>query len=189
MPSRSIRLLYSLLTPNYPEPGSHRPDRRLLCAWLLLFVASEPDHGYGLQRRCEEHGLSTDQSGLYRALRKLEANGSLASSWREPDQGPQRRVYRLTDAGRRDLAQTAAAITTARAHHDAFLRACSYRTAGESLGGGGAPPASPRRPRVRWHDALDHRGLEVVDEPRDRGDRGAVARLIENRQAPNMRGK
>jgi PadR family transcriptional regulator PadR len=45
-----------------------------------------------------------DAGGLYRLLHGLERDGSLRSSWTEnPEGGPARRVYELTDSGRHTL--------------------------------------------------------------------------------------
>lgn len=73
---------------------------------LLAVLEDGPRHGYALR-----HDLRQRSSGafdpapgtLYPMLRRLESSGLVASSWRA---GPRRRrrVYRLTDAGGRELA-------------------------------------------------------------------------------------
>lgn len=68
---------------------------------ILLLVAERPSHGYDLLERLEEIGLSrSDPGGLYRALRAMEQEGLLVSSWESSDLGPRRRTYELTDEGR-----------------------------------------------------------------------------------------
>lgn len=63
--------------------------------------------------RCEAHGYDLvhviremtggevvpDPAGIYRVLRRLEAEGVVSSEWQEGDAGPQRRSYRLTEEG------------------------------------------------------------------------------------------
>ena len=46
------------------------------------------------------HGLATaDLAGVYRTLRALEQERLVESWWEPSESGPQRRVYRLNDAG------------------------------------------------------------------------------------------
>lgn len=59
-------------------------------------------HGYDLRRVIAEitNGeLEVDIGGLYRVLRRMEAEGFVTSSWAEGGPGPQRRDYRLTEQG------------------------------------------------------------------------------------------
>jgi DNA-binding PadR family transcriptional regulator len=44
--------------------------------------------------------LEVDAGGLYRVLRRLEAEGFVVSAWSEGDSGPQRRDYEITSEGR-----------------------------------------------------------------------------------------
>jgi PadR family transcriptional regulator PadR len=68
---------------------------------LLLLVGEESSHGYDLLERLRDMGLKRiDPGGLYRALRTMEQEGLLESSWEASDLGPPRRTYRLTDEGR-----------------------------------------------------------------------------------------
>jgi PadR family transcriptional regulator PadR len=67
---------------------------------LLLLVAEQPSHGYDLLERLRDLGLRRiDPGGLYRALRTMEQEGLLSSSWETSDLGPPRRTYRLTEDG------------------------------------------------------------------------------------------
>ena len=68
---------------------------------LLLFMLEGPAHGYELMARLEAFGLEgIDPSQIYRALRDLEAEGAVQSTWDdEKTQGPPRRVYTLTGMG------------------------------------------------------------------------------------------
>jgi len=68
---------------------------------LLFFMLEGPAHGYELMARLEAFGLEgIDPSQIYRALRDLEAEGAVQSTWdEEKTQGPPRRVYTLTGMG------------------------------------------------------------------------------------------
>jgi PadR family transcriptional regulator PadR len=68
---------------------------------LLLLLHRVPAHGYTLLEQLSEFGLDgIDPSVVYRALRAMEAQGWVTSTWDEEQaQGPPRRVYRITALG------------------------------------------------------------------------------------------
>ena len=66
-----------------------------------------PLHGYGIARRIEQisgNALSVNYGTIYPALLKLEQEGSIASDWGASENNRKARFYRLTRAGRRQLA-------------------------------------------------------------------------------------
>lgn len=70
---------------------------------LLAVLASQPSHGYDLRRAVEDLSgglVCMDPGGTYRALRRLEEEGYVVSSWSAGGHGPQRREYELTGEGR-----------------------------------------------------------------------------------------
>lgn len=75
---------------------------------LLSLLAEQPRHGYDLDRVIEQHGYrqwtSLAFSSVYYLLKRLSERGLL-----EPDEGSQgrRTVFRVTEAGRRELRQAA----------------------------------------------------------------------------------
>ena len=75
---------------------------------LLSLLAEQPRHGYDLDRVIEQRGYrqwtSLAFSSVYYLLKRLSERGLL-----EPDEGSQgrRTVFRLTEAGRRELKQAA----------------------------------------------------------------------------------
>ena len=81
------------------EPGS---GRRLVL--LILGVLREaPLHGYAIARKIEEGSgqvFSPAEGVLYPLLHQLEQAGAIQSRWEEVD-GRGRKVYSVTDAGRR----------------------------------------------------------------------------------------
>lgn len=73
---------------------------------LLLLLYEETRHGYGLIEQLSYFGFSEEKlnvSTLYRTLRKMEKEGSVVSVWEESGQGPERRVYNITDSGKKEL--------------------------------------------------------------------------------------
>jgi PadR family transcriptional regulator PadR len=76
-----------------------------------------PQHGYGIARRIEQTSggrLTVHYGSLYPALLKLEQEGSIASDWGTSENNRKARFYRLTRAGRAELAREARewALTT-----------------------------------------------------------------------------
>jgi DNA-binding PadR family transcriptional regulator len=121
------------------EPGSHaravrevppppalpvgfQPSRELLTAWLLLLLNDGATHGYELRRLLEEHGVVTETGAMYRTIRKLENEGRAASRWEDSAAGPRRRLYQVTNKGRRDLHDLVGSIRLTRDVHTAFLQ-------------------------------------------------------------------
>jgi PadR family transcriptional regulator, regulatory protein PadR len=74
---------------------------------VLLGVLNEgPGHGYRViteLRERTEGAVDLPEGSVYPALHRLETSGLLTSQW-EPGALRRRRVYRLTDEGRKALA-------------------------------------------------------------------------------------
>ena len=69
-----------------------------------------PRHGYGIARRIEQtsaHHLSVNYGTIYPALLKLEQEGYIDSEWGVSDNNRKAKFYRLTRAGRKQLAKEA----------------------------------------------------------------------------------
>jgi transcriptional regulator len=75
---------------------------------LKTVEALGPIHGYGIARRIEQTSgdkLVVNYGTLYPALLKLEQEGYLATDWGTSENGRRARFYRLTRAGRRQVAR------------------------------------------------------------------------------------
>lgn len=85
------------------DGGRHGEGMRgLLEPAILAALGERPAHGYDLRASLDEltEGLLTvDPGGLYRALRRMEDDGLVASTWQTGGHGPQRRTYELTEDG------------------------------------------------------------------------------------------
>ena len=69
-----------------------------------------PLHGYGIARRIEQTSgdlLAINYGTLYPALLKLEQEGYIASEWGLSDNNRKAKFYKLTRAGRKQLAREA----------------------------------------------------------------------------------
>lgn len=86
--------------------GKNHKMERFLEVCLLLVLYEAPGYGYGLMEDLESFGFMKDElnaGSMYRVLRKMEKENLVTSLWQESDQGPKRRIYEITDSGRRDL--------------------------------------------------------------------------------------
>jgi poly-beta-hydroxybutyrate-responsive repressor len=73
----------------------------LLQPFLLLALEQWQSHGYELIGRMSAFGFEAlDRASVYRTLRQLEKDGLVSSGWDTSKEGPARRLYTLTDAGR-----------------------------------------------------------------------------------------
>jgi PadR family transcriptional regulator PadR len=67
-----------------------------------------PQHGYGIARRIEQTSgdlLSLNYGTLYPALVKLEQEGYIAGEWGVSENNRKARFYKLTRAGRKQVAR------------------------------------------------------------------------------------
>jgi transcriptional regulator len=74
---------------------------------VLKTLTDGPLHGYAIALRLERLSgdvLSVEEGSLYPALYRMEARGWLKSQWATTDTGRRARFYRLTAAGRAQLA-------------------------------------------------------------------------------------
>jgi PadR family transcriptional regulator, regulatory protein PadR len=89
---------------------------------LLLLLREGEAHGYELAESVSVFGFDhSDPGALYRALRRLEKDGLVTSSWQPSESGPRRRVYALTGAGTAELDRRAADLAEGERRIDAFL--------------------------------------------------------------------
>jgi transcriptional regulator len=68
-------------------------------------------HGWGIAQEIQQISrdvLQVNQGSLYPALRRLEERGWIDAEWGTSDNNRRARYYRLTAAGRRQLAQETA---------------------------------------------------------------------------------
>jgi PadR family transcriptional regulator, regulatory protein PadR len=74
---------------------------------VLLVLRDTPGHGYELLVELQTlmPNERIDMGNLYRILRSLEREGLVTSTWDEEAPGPAKRVYVITQSGRRVLAQ------------------------------------------------------------------------------------
>ena len=153
-------------TGNVPVNGAsgngHRraeQPRSWLQPFLLLALEQWQSHGYELIRRMSAFGFETlDRGSVYRTLRQLEKDGLVISGWDTSKEGPARRLYSLTDAGRAYLEACAASLRGYQMMLNHFFSLYPWSPAPEAGAQEPAPAASgaaaddpppPRRPAAR----------------------------------------
>ena len=75
---------------------------------LRTLESMGPQHGFGLAKRIQqisEGVLELNQGTLYPALLRLEQKGWIASEWGASEANRRAKFYRLTAAGRRQVAR------------------------------------------------------------------------------------
>jgi PadR family transcriptional regulator PadR len=78
----------------------------LILQTLILGAAHGHTIAHAIERRSEDV-LQVEHGSLYPALHRLEDRGWIASFWGTSENNRKARYYRLTRAGRRELAQQA----------------------------------------------------------------------------------
>jgi transcriptional regulator len=74
---------------------------------ILRTLQWGPQHGHGIGqalRLRSEEALQIEHGSLYPALHRLEKQGWLASEWKQSEANRRAKYYRLTTAGKRQLA-------------------------------------------------------------------------------------
>lgn len=96
--------------------------RDFLIPYILLSLSMQRAHGYIIEQYLRGLGLANvEMSTLYRTLRQLERDGLVYSTWEPGPEGPARRIYSLTDAGRWWLDAGASALAGYRTIIDRFF--------------------------------------------------------------------
>ena len=89
---------------------------------LLLLLREGDAHGYQLLEQLDTFGFDhSDPGSLYRALRRLETDGFVTSSWEPSGTGPPKRVYGLSEEGVAELDRRATDLAEGERRIDAFL--------------------------------------------------------------------
>jgi transcriptional regulator len=92
---------------------SNQPPPRLellqgtLDLLILRTLMAGPSHGHAIAKhiqRTSEELLQVETGSLYPALHRLEAKGWIGANWELSEKGKRARYYRLTPAGRKQLA-------------------------------------------------------------------------------------
>ncbi|MBS7616391.1 PadR family transcriptional regulator [Candidatus Bathyarchaeota archaeon] len=78
------------------------PERGWIQFLIMRVLYEKPTHGYQLLEEIEKRSLGChklETGSLYTLLRRMEDRGLLESKWEKTENGPDRRVYRLTSKG------------------------------------------------------------------------------------------
>jgi PadR family transcriptional regulator, regulatory protein PadR len=75
---------------------------------LKTLAQAGPTHGYGIAlyiQKVSEDMLRVEEGSLYPALHRIEQTGWITSEWRTSKNNRRAKYYRLTPAGRKQLAK------------------------------------------------------------------------------------
>lgn len=90
-------------------PSPHAPLLQgTLDLIVLQLLRAEPTNGYDLAQRIQAVSrdvLQVNAGSLYPALYRLEERGLIEAEWRETPAGRRAKVYSVTSAGRKQLAE------------------------------------------------------------------------------------
>lgn len=89
------------MPPNAPllDDKLEQELRRGVIVLAALSQLSSWQYGYSLRQSLAERGMEIEEGTLYPLLRRLDGQNLLVSEWRIED-GPPRRYYKLSPAGR-----------------------------------------------------------------------------------------
>ena len=76
---------------------------------VLKTLSWQPMHGFGIARwiqRVTDDVLQVEEGSLYPSLYRMENKGWVKAEWRTTENNRQAKYYRLTAAGKRQLAQS-----------------------------------------------------------------------------------
>lgn len=82
--------------------SKHNKSGRFIEACLLCLLKEEKSYGYSLMEKLTQFCFEEDSiniSIIYRRLRNMENDNLIVSSWIESDQGPNKRMYEITEEG------------------------------------------------------------------------------------------
>lgn len=91
---------------------------------ILLGILRTPGSGYEIKQQFDQvfsHFWVADLPQIYRTLNRMESDGLLAATTSASSKGPERKVYRLTAAGRRALKSWLSASPTLATERVEFL--------------------------------------------------------------------
>jgi len=100
------------------KPKTDRKKELLPGTLEMLILKSldrntEPMHGYGIAlyiKQISHDVLRVEEGSLYPALQRLAIKGLINGEWRDSDTGRRARYYKLTRAGKKQLAEELASF-------------------------------------------------------------------------------
>jgi PadR family transcriptional regulator PadR len=82
---------------------------------VLKTLSWQPMHGFGIARwiqRVTDDVLQVEEGSLYPSLYRMENKGWVKAEWRVTENNRRAKYYRLTAAGRKQLAESSTTWTT-----------------------------------------------------------------------------
>jgi DNA-binding PadR family transcriptional regulator len=79
------------------------PEKRWLQFMILRVICEKPSYGYDVIKEIEaiSNGRHQVKSGtMYTTLRRMEQEKLLTSEWKKSKEGPDKRIYKITQKGK-----------------------------------------------------------------------------------------
>ncbi|NMC08225.1 MAG: PadR family transcriptional regulator [Candidatus Lokiarchaeota archaeon] len=102
----------------------HSAGIGVIQALILRIIDEHPEHGYTLMQKARDltNGAYLPESGtIYTILRRLEKKGLVTSIWERTDTRPAKRVYSISDRGKKMLEQVVRMMKQNRKIMDALI--------------------------------------------------------------------
>ena len=106
-------------TPRFLEPS------------IILLLKKVPSYGYELMDNLKKGsflGTKPDPGAVYRILRRLEGSGHIISEWQTNKAGPAKRIYSVTQKGKKLLNEWARSIQKKREDLERFMKEYNRKT-------------------------------------------------------------
>jgi len=90
------------------EKRPENPPGTLYMLILKSLARLGPMHGYGIAQHVQQisdHVLQVEEGSLYPALQRMLIKGWVVAEWKQSENNRRARYYRLTPAGRKQLAR------------------------------------------------------------------------------------
>ena len=105
-----------------PPTTDVRPTN-LLVPVMLMALRQWNSYGYELMEKTTAFWKAAINPGtVYRTLRQMDKNGDVESAWETNANGPARRMYSITDAGKANLDLWIESLKQYQSTVEAFLR-------------------------------------------------------------------
>jgi PadR family transcriptional regulator PadR len=91
-----------------PDKRPEIPPGTLYMLILKSLARLGPMHGYGIAQHVQQisdHVLQVEEGSLYPALQRMLIKGWVVAEWKQSENNRRARYYRLTPAGRKQLAR------------------------------------------------------------------------------------
>lgn len=137
---------------------------RLIQPTILLFLAEQELHGYGLIQKIMGspmlNGEKPDPTGVYRSLKILENRGLVISSWELVESGAPKKIYKITAEGITCLSKWTGTLAEYRLAIEALIDRIEGLFRSNDLSARSETQDKSPGPRSKTQERADQRGTQ-----------------------------